>query len=340
MIVATELKINTLGDCAYEAIERHFKKIVKWEKVVKQDKDPEALHQMRVGMRRLRSSVNGFSLAIALPKPISDKNIGRIARKLGQLRDLDVLKETLENVYQPNLPAKEKEFLEEIFKTLGKQRDDALTGVRSILKDESYKSLKQSLKSWLEKPVYQDSAALPIKQVVPDLLFPEVSHFLLHPGWSIGTKIENTDIVVRKDWQAKKIEQVLTTGGENLHNLRKQAKRLRYQMELFPDLYGDRYQTHLGEVKKVQDILGQLNDDVVLAGWLSYVCKSKLQGKLPNLASLIKDRRHRLWEEWQSLQEVYLKPETKQDFRLTVLYPCENQSSDRTHEQVIALAAN
>lgn len=338
MIVATELQIKTLGDCSHQAIQKHLKKIEKWEKVVRQDKDPEALHQMRVGMRRLRSSVNGFSLGIVLPKYINDKNIGKIARKLGKLRDLDVLKETLENVYQPNLPAKEKEFLKEIFKTLGKQRDDAVAGVRSTLKDESYKSLKQSLKTWLEKPVYQDSAALPIKQVVPDLLFPEVSHFLLHPGWLIGTQIENTDIVIEKDWQAKKIEQVLTTDGENLHSLRKQAKRLRYQMELFTDLYGERYQTHLGEVKKVQDILGQLNDDVVLAGWLSYVCKSKLQGKLPTLANLIKDRRHRLWEEWQSLQEIYIKSETKQDFRLTILYPSENQISDDTHEQVVALA--
>lgn len=349
MTVATKLKRDTLGNYAYQAFEKHFKKILKWEKAVKQDKDPEALHQMRIGMRRLRSSINGFSLGIVLPKNISNKSIGKISRRLGQLRDLDVLKETLENVYQPHLPPKEKELLTVIFKILNKQRDDAVNSVKSTLKDESYKSLKESLRRWLEEPSYQDSAALAIHQVVPDLLLPEVSHFLLHPGWLIGTQIEHTDVVVLKDWKAQKIEQMLTTGGENLHDLRKQAKRLRYQMELFPNLYDDnpkgvaqseRYKTHLAEVKKVQDILGQLNDSVVLADWLSYVCKSKLQKKLPTLANLIEDRRYRLWEEWQFLQEVYIKPETKQDFRLTILHPCENQMSDDTQPQVAALATN
>ena len=340
ILTTTDFQKYTLGDCAYTAIQKHFKKILKWEKPVKQDKDPEALHQMRVGMRRLRSSVNGFSLGIIIPKAMSDKNIGRIARKLGQLRDLDVLKETLENVYQPHLPDQEKVLMAAIFKILNKQRDDAVTGVKLILKDESYKSLKESLKVWLEKPNYQDSAALPIQQVVPDLLLPEVSHFLLHPGWLIGTKIENTDVVVLKNWETKKIEKFLTTGGENLHNLRKQAKRLRYQMELFPDLYGDSYKTHLAEVKKVQDILGQLNDSVVLADWLSYVCKSKLLHKLPTLAKLIEERRYSLWGEWQCLQEVYIKPETKQDFRLAILHPYERQISNENHEQVAALVTN
>ena len=253
---------------------------------------------------------------------------------------MDVLEETLKNVYQPHLPAKEKEFLAVVFKTLEKQRDGALTSVRSILKDESYKSLKESLRTWLEQPAFRSSATLPIQEVVPDLLLPEVSHFLLHPGWLVGTQMENTGVLVLKDWDAKKIEQVLTTGGENLHNLRKQAKRLRYQMELFTDLYSERYKTHLAEAKKVQDILGQLNDGVVLADWLSYVCKSKLQKKLPTLANLIEDRRHRLWGEWQFLQEVYIKPETKQDFRLAILHPCENQISNDTHPQVSALVAN
>lgn len=340
MIVTTDFPIYTLGDYAYQAIQKHFKKILKWEKLVRQDKDPEALHQMRVGMRRLRSSVNGFSLGIVVPKAISDKNIGRIARKLGELRDLDVLQETLENVYQPNLPDKEKVLMTAVFKTLKKQRNDAVAGVKSILKDDTYKSLKESLKVWLEAPTYQDSAALPIQQVVPDLLLPEVSHFLLHPGWLIGTKIENTDIAVLKDWEREKIEQVLTKDGENLHSLRKQAKRLRYQMELFPDLYGDSYKSHLAEVKKVQDILGQLNDSVVLADWLSYVCKSKLLHKLPTLAKLIEEKRYILWGEWRCLQEVYIKPETKQDFRLAILHPYENRTNDENSTQVVALATN
>jgi CHAD domain-containing protein len=55
------------------AIEKHFKKTIKYEKDVLQDQDPENLHQMRVGMRRLRSAATGFSPALALPKPAQEQ---------------------------------------------------------------------------------------------------------------------------------------------------------------------------------------------------------------------------------------------------------------------------
>ncbi|MHC5831555.1 MAG: CHAD domain-containing protein, partial [Nostoc sp.] len=47
MKLATQTTVKTLGDYAYQAIEKHFKKTLKWEKSVKKDEDPEALHQMR-----------------------------------------------------------------------------------------------------------------------------------------------------------------------------------------------------------------------------------------------------------------------------------------------------
>ena len=73
MKLATQTTVKTLGDYAYQAIQKHFKKTLKWEKSVKKDEDPEALHQMRVGMRRLRTAVTRFGLAVDVPKPISDK---------------------------------------------------------------------------------------------------------------------------------------------------------------------------------------------------------------------------------------------------------------------------
>ena len=49
---------ETLGHYAYRIIQKNFKKIVKYEKAVSDDTDPEPLHQMRVGMRRLRSALH------------------------------------------------------------------------------------------------------------------------------------------------------------------------------------------------------------------------------------------------------------------------------------------
>ncbi len=321
MILATKSQKKTLGNYASSAIQKHFQKTLKWETAVKKDKDPEALHQMRVGLRRLRTTVSRFAIAVDLPQPVSHKNIGKIAHRLGNLRDLDVLKEALETVYKPNLPRKEQESLQIAFDALDKQREDALVDVKAALKDERYKSLKKELKEWLEQPNYQPQASLPIQQVLPDLLLTEASSFLLHPGWLVGTQTSGLEIVVPKDWEAQNIEQELATSGEVLHSLRKQAKRLRYQMELFTDLYSESYEAYVEEVKSIQEILGSIQDNVVLSEWLVDVFKSKSHSLPRGLTALLAKNRDELWQQWQLLQKRYLKAETLHGFHSTILRP-------------------
>lgn len=317
----TTTTIKTLGDFAYQAIDKHFKKTVKWEKSVKKDEDPEPLHQMRVGMRRLRTAVSRFGLSLNLPKSVSDKNIGKIARILGKLRDLDVLKEILENNYKPHLLPKEQESLKIAFSTLDKQREIELSHVYKTFKDELYKDFKTDLHDWLEKPSYQPLASLPIQQVLPDLLLPEVSGFFLHPGWLIGTEIVGSEVVVKTNWTPEQLEQHLKTEGETLHDLRKQAKRIRYQMELFTELYGESFTDKITDVKHIQESLGMLQDSMVLNEWLADIFKSELNSQLRGLTTLLAANRYQLWQQWQPLQEQYLKAETSRKFHLTILQP-------------------
>lgn len=337
MELSSNPTIQTLGDYAYQAIQKHYKKTLKWEKSVKKDEDPEALHQMRVGMRRLRTSVSRFAIALDLSKPISDKNIGKIARRLGNLRDLDVLKETLEKEYKPQLAKKEQKYLHTAFDAIAKQREHALATVETTLKDESYKSLKQELEEWLEKPSYKDLASITIQQVLPDLLLPEVSQFLLHPGWLVGTEVGESELKIRKNWEAEKIEQQLMNNGETLHSLRKQAKRVRYQMELFSDLYSESYAAYIADVKSIQDILGAMQDSVVLTEWLEDVFKSDMHSHLHGLTKLLAENRYQLWQQWQPLQERYLKTETRHGFHLTILHPKESgfSTEDEASAQTI-----
>ncbi|MBE9210724.1 CHAD domain-containing protein [Nostoc sp. LEGE 06077] len=319
MKIATKTTVKTLGEYAHEAIQKHFSKTLKYEKTVKKDEDPEALHQMRVGMRRLRTTVSRFDLVLNLPKPASDKKIGKISRCLGSLRDLDVLKENLETLYQPKLPNKEQKSLHKVFHALAQQREVALADVLNTLKDEPYKSFKQTLEEWLEKPSYQSLASLPIQQVLPDLLLPEVSIFFLHPGWLVGTQVIESEVKIRTDWKAEKIEQHLTNKGDTVHDLRKQAKRVRYQMELFADLYPESYSAYIAEVKSIQDILGSIQDSVVMGEWLTDIFKSEFNTHLPTLANLLAENRYQLWQQWQPLQERYLIVKNRNDFRLAIL---------------------
>ena len=50
------------------------------------------------------------------------------------------------------------------------------------------------------------------------------------------------------------------TSETRLHRFRLEAKRVRYTLELFEPLYGAAIKGHLEGIKKVQHVLGQLND--------------------------------------------------------------------------------
>ena len=110
MKVNKRTKTKTLEDWAFLAIEKHFQKVIKYEADVLEDVNPEDLHQMRVGVRRLRSAITGFAPALELPKPVQEKKIGKIGHKLGTLRDLDVLREALENQIQTDFTLRRTKF--------------------------------------------------------------------------------------------------------------------------------------------------------------------------------------------------------------------------------------
>jgi CHAD domain-containing protein len=319
MKISTETSIKTLAETAHQAIEKHFEKTIKWEKAVKKDEDPEAVHQMRVGMRRLRTAVSRFERYLILPKSVSDENIGKFARILGGLRDLDVLEEILEKNYKPHLVVKEQDFLKTAFTELDKQREIALSHVQKTFKDKNYKSFKNECEYWLKNPSYQSFSSVPIYHVLPDLLSPEVSEFCLHPGWLIGTKIIESAIVIQTQWTPIQLEELMQTECETLHSLRKQAKRLRYQMELFTELYGESFTAHVHDVKNIQEILGMIQDNMVLHEWLKNIFKSELDKELPGLKTLLAANRYQLWQEWQPLQQLYLQADTRYNLHLVVL---------------------
>jgi len=89
---------------------------------------PEDLHQMRVGCRRLRSAITGFAPALNPPKPAQEKKVGKIARQLGELRDLDVLREAFHS--QTGFTLRRTKSLETAFEHLNKQRRQTLNRSR------------------------------------------------------------------------------------------------------------------------------------------------------------------------------------------------------------------
>ncbi len=58
----------TIGDCAEQLITKFLQNINSYKSAILQDTDPEPLHKMRVGMRRLRTALNILAPVVCLPQ--------------------------------------------------------------------------------------------------------------------------------------------------------------------------------------------------------------------------------------------------------------------------------
>lgn len=319
----TVTPLSRLGDYAHDAIEKHFKKSVKYKSAVLQDTDPEPLHQMRVGMRRLRTAIQVFEGAVVLPKAAGERQIQQMARVLGRVRDLDVLGDKLTAHYLPHLQGGERQQLETVLQRLEQQRQQRFRKLPKLLKGSRYDNFKQALKTWLDQPVYGAIAPLPITPVLPDLLLPLVSHLLLHPGWLVGTHIGAGKVKILTRLSAEATHDLLVQQGTLLHDLRKVIKAMRYQSEFFVDFYGPAYQQRVEDFQAIQEILGQLQDCAVLAEFMAIHLSPNWPQLLPTLAQRLHQEEFAAWQQWQIQQTQYLDWQFRSDLRHLVMQPLE-----------------
>ena len=325
-MITEDRSMVILKELAYNAIAKHSNKIFKREAKVLEDKDPEALHQMRVGMRRLRSSLSQFTVAVNLPPIVTEKNIAKIGRSLGKLRDLDVLLAVLQDDYQPLLPADEQKKLAKIIKSINRKRKSELKQVRKTLNSKPYLNLKRELQNWLDNSTYQKIGDCSVDLLLPDLLLPQVSQLLLHPGWLVGVEIVKGQIQLPQILDREAMEQIISSEDILLHGLRKSVKKTRYSLELFDRFYGDNYHQYRDRIEQIQEILGQIQDTHILRKILERALNSPISVKLPELADLLLKIRYRKWLEWQVLQQQFLEGQIREEFRQTIIQRSQRQS--------------
>jgi len=289
-----------LGEYAYTIIDTQYHNIVRREKKVLDDHDPEHLHSMRVSTRRLRTALQVFAPAVDLPKAANQSRIRAIARVLGALRDLDVQLADLANTYRPRLPVTEQAVLDEVIRALKHERQGAFAAMSDFLKRSRYHDLKDAYETWLKYPRYQPLSDLSLDLVMPDLLSPLLAHLLLHPGWLIS-EVESLH------------------SAETLHDLRKVCKHVRYQAEFFSDFYDPRFKQWVTEVRDIQDVLGKLQDAQVLQELLAkYLPK---RAKLPTLQHVIAESQATAIAQWKEHRPKYLNTDYRHDLRQLLASP-------------------
>ncbi len=291
----------TFGEYAYEIIKQQYRSVVKYEQSVLADDDPENLHQMRVGTRRLRTALQIFDAAITLPAVASEKQVGALARVLGGLRDLDVQVADLQTIYRPQLKGNEKGLLDETIQALKQQRRKALAAVKEALGRSHYRDLKAAYDQWLEKPKFTSLGQLPIIALLPDLLSPLLSELLLHPGWLVPANYSTVK------------------EGYTLHDLRKAFKHVRYQAEFFVPFYGEPFKHWIDEIKRFQENLGKLQDSHVLQELLEAHLPKR--ASLPTLQASIHNTRQDVLADWDEVRQKYLDAAFRRQLYRMLLEP-------------------
>jgi CHAD domain-containing protein len=300
----------TLADYIYPAIQKQYVSILTLEAKVLADKDVAAIHQMRVSLRRLKSQIQAFGSVLDIPKVMGEKQIGKIAKVLGKVRDLDVLYDTFK-IRAANLPDSEQIHLEKVTTTIVKRRRKEILKVKLLLNNSNYQYFKLGINNWLNHPQYLPITGVEIGLVLPELLLQSIGKLFVDSSWWL-----DLDSAIEPEVA---ISQLLASHGDIFHDFRKQVKATRYLMEIFVDRYPAKYQDYIKDLKQIHQLFGDIQDNIVLDDYIRKILGERAPVKLPTLYDQINQTNYLNWQKWQPIQHRYRWLAPKQEFQLLLI---------------------
>jgi CHAD domain-containing protein len=197
----------------------------------------EGIHQMRIDIRRLRTVLVLFEpfLEAHATRHFEDE-LRRLGQVLGAARDWDVLiEETLPRV-------------------IDGASDLAVVRPLRELASERRRSAHQAAEKALREPAFS-------RFVLALRLWSTEKGAVLKRFSARELESEAAGMLMRVQSKARKRQRACDKAEPaTLHRLRKSLKRLRYGIEYFGALYGDRAQSYLKRCNALQKRLGDLND--------------------------------------------------------------------------------
>lgn len=193
-------------------------------------RDPESLHDMRVGVRRLRALLRAGRELVATDTAELDERLKQLGRVLGEVRDLDVLLARLE----PEAAAfggMDSQRAGPLLASLRTERSCCRSRLLAALRSDEYLALL-------------DDTARTIDELEPS-------------GSAVTLDELAGEAAARLRKAIRKLPE--TPANEELHAVRKKSKRARYAAELAGQ------KTLVKKAKKLQDVLGVHQDAVVAA---------------------------------------------------------------------------
>ncbi|MDF0521570.1 CHAD domain-containing protein [Bradyrhizobium yuanmingense] len=204
------------------------------------DHNPEGVHEMRVGLRRLRAAISLFSKL--LPKS-STENVKRelkwLTGELAAARELDVfLNQTIRPAARDVIPRRGIAAVKQEFT---RRRAEAFERASSALDSKRFRTLLLDVVEWVEMAHHGSGGHTPIRKFAATVLVRRIQK-------------------IQKD--GKQLEEL---SARARHRLRIRIKKVRYAARFFESLFTSRGQRkRLAQLekhsKKLQDALGAVND--------------------------------------------------------------------------------
>ena len=236
---------DAMAEAARKILWYHLQVMQAHKLSVFRNDDIEAVHDMRVATRKLRTAIALFGnyLDEKTFRPFA-KTLRRTAKKLGSVRDLDVFKENV--LYFAKTQSSPDYFapLWEGWEPLHQRRFEAL---ESYLNDEDFITFGQDFGAFLQipnagaRPSREKSGRpLPhkIKHALPSILYQKLAAVLVYDD----------------DFHAH------LSSAERLHQLRIDVKALRYTLDFFAPLFNRDIKKLISKLKPLQNHLGELQD--------------------------------------------------------------------------------
>lgn len=209
---------------------------------IRADLDSEFLHDFRVAIRRSRTALG--QIRGVLPHQIWDqfsRKFAWLGEITGPTRDLDVYLLNFE-AYKNSLPLPVRDDLDPLYYFLGKHRIIEHKKLVTYLESTRYRKMIAASLAYLNAP-------LPARSILPNANRPAL------------------DVANERIWRM--VRRVIREGEtinassppEDLHELRKSCKKLRYLMEFFQSLYpSDEIKQLIKLLKLLQNQLGEYQD--------------------------------------------------------------------------------
>lgn len=266
----------TLED-AYRRIGMNCLRQVRANQAGAQHRSVESLHQMRVGLRRLRAALDLFDNLVALPAPLRE-GLDALAQQLGTTRDWDVLATSTLAGFDAAGPAAAQ--IAPLQDAARERSARSHTALAAALQAPVHDQLLTEVEDWFEQRRWRDDPAFDAGALERKAARGAIP-LLAHAQRRLRKRAKGLDLeggapaapqpeALAEGSVPAEVPAAGADAAHARHRVRIAAKKARYAAEFFQSvLPGRKTKRYIASLSALQDRLGELNDLAVAEGLLA-----------------------------------------------------------------------